>query len=149
MITDHISNASLYYPIGERLKMALQYLADTDFSGLPEGRYDLDGDNVYAIVQRYSTKPYGACVLEAHKKYIDVQFVAEGEECIGYETLADQEISEPYNENGDYWLFNGNPVLIKYAQGMFAVLYPQDLHMPRVILGQAKDVLKVVVKVKI
>jgi YhcH/YjgK/YiaL family protein len=57
MITDHISNAALYFPISERMKMALEYLADTDFYQLAPGRYDLDGDNVYAMVQEYATKP--------------------------------------------------------------------------------------------
>jgi YhcH/YjgK/YiaL family protein len=149
MITDHISNAALYYPISERLKMALQYLADTDFSKLAPGRYDQDGDNVYAMVQEYSTKPVADCALEAHKKYIDVQFMIDGEECIGYEPMANQEISEPYHENEDYWLFNGNPSLVKYTKGMFAVLYPQDLHMPKVISSESMDVRKVVVKVKL
>lgn len=149
MITDHISKAALYFPISERLKMALQYLSKTDFSKLAPGRYDIDGDNVYAMVQEYSTKPVADCALEAHKKYIDVQFMAEGEECIGYESMAKQEIAEPYHENEDYWLFNGNPGLIKYTKGMFAVLYPQDLHMPKVISGESMEVRKVVVKVRI
>jgi YhcH/YjgK/YiaL family protein len=149
MITDHISNASLYFPISERLKIALQYLAETDFSKLAPGRYEIDGDNVYAMVQEYSTKPVADCALEAHKKYIDVQYMADGEECIGYESMDNQEIAKPYQETGDYWLFNGNPDLIRYTKGMFAILYPQDLHMPKVISGKSMPIRKVVVKVKV
>lgn len=148
MITDHISNAALYFPISERLKMALQYLSKTDFAKMAPGRYDIDGDNVYAMVQVYTTMPVSECTLEAHKKYIDVQFMADGEECIGYEPFDYQEISEPYHENEDYWLFKGNPTLLKYTKGMFAVLYPQDLHMPKVISGGSMPVIKVVVKVR-
>lgn len=148
MITDHISNASLYFGLGERIKTALQYLSETDFSGMEPGKYILDGDKVFAMVQEYTTKSLEESVLEAHKEYIDIQFMIEGEECIGFEMLNNQEISEPYHEKEDYWLFRGNPDLIRYSKGMFAILYPQDLHMPRIISGEPMPVRKVVIKVR-
>ena len=149
MITDHISKASLYFGIGERIQTALKYLSETDFSKVEAGKYILDGDNIFAMVQEYSTKPLKACALEAHKKYIDIQFMDEGEECIGYEPLSKQEVSAQYDETDDCWLFKGNPNIIKYTKGMFAILYPQDLHMPRLISGNSLPVRKVVVKVKV
>lgn len=149
MITDHISNASLYFGLGERIQTALKYLSETDFSKVEAGKYILDSDNIYAMVQEYSTKPLEVCAMEAHKKYIDVQFMAEGEEYIGYEPFSNQEISVQYDEPNDYSLFYSNPNLIKYTKGMFAILYPQDLHMPRVLSVNSLPVRKVVIKVKV
>ena len=149
MITDHISNATLYFGLGERIKTALQYLSETDFSKVESGEYALDGKNVYAMVVECTTKSVDESLLEAHKNYIDIHFMIEGEECIGYEWLNNQEISEPYHEKEDYWLFNGNPDMIRYTKGMFAIMYPQDLHMPKVISGKSMPIRKVVVKVKV
>ncbi|MGV8095445.1 MAG: YhcH/YjgK/YiaL family protein [Mangrovibacterium sp.] len=149
MVIDHISNASQYFGMSEGINVALQYLIETDFSKLESGRYIIDGDKLFAIVQEYDTKTLEKSVLEAHKEYIDIQFMIEGEECIGYEPMKDQEIEVPYNEKDDYWLFRGNPVLLKYTKGMFCILFPKDLHMPRVISGKSMPVRKVVMKVRI
>jgi len=149
MITDHISHAQNYFGLGERIKRALQYLIETDFSQVETGKYILDGEKVFALVQEYFTQPEENCNLEAHKEYIDIQFMVEGEECIGYELHKSQEIAVPYKASDDCWLFNGDPDLIRYTKGMFVILFPQDLHMPKVISGSSIPVKKVVIKVKV
>ena len=66
------------------MKRALSYLRETDFSKLKDGRYEIDGDRIYATVQRYDTKPAWECRPESHRRYTDVQYVAEGQEFIGW-----------------------------------------------------------------
>lgn len=72
-----------------------------------------------------------------------------GEEYIGYAPLQDQEVVQPYDENGDCWLFKGKADLLTFTKGMFSILYPQDLHMPRVTYNKDSAVKKVMVKIKI
>src|SRR5688500_2302589 len=95
MVVDKLQNASLYAPPGSRLSKAFEFLRRPDLATLENGRHEIDGSNVYALVQSYNTTPREKGKFEAHRKYIDVQFVVSGDECMGYANLADLEITEP------------------------------------------------------
>jgi YhcH/YjgK/YiaL family protein len=150
MVFDRITNARLYSNLGPRLKMALDALAAGDIPKKAAGRYDLDGDNVYAIVQDYTTRTRAEGKWEAHRKYIDVQFTAKGVELMGYANLNDLKITETYQEKDDYLLAEGEGSFITLGEGMFTILYPQDAHMPgQAVASGPAPVKKVVVKVKV
>ncbi len=121
----------------------------SDFEDLNDERYDIDGDNVYALVNTYDTKEREDCFLEAHKKYIDVQFVAKGEELMGYLPYTGQKIYREYNSEKDFILFDEEPSFIKFTENMFAILFPDDLHMPGITSGECGNVRKIVVKVRV
>jgi YhcH/YjgK/YiaL family protein len=151
MIVDKIGNAGVYAGLSERLAKALEALKKEDFSKKPDGRYDIDGSNLYYLVQRYQTKPMEQCKLEAHENYIDIQFVADGEEILAYTPIDNLETLAPYNKEKDI-IFYKTPAKItsvNLTPGMFCVLYPQDSHMPKCQLSGPSNVLKIVVKVKI
>jgi YhcH/YjgK/YiaL family protein len=148
MIVDSLENASLYHGLGERLRKALDYLHVTDFSMLATGSHEIEGKAVYAIVNDYETQLYEAQAFEAHRKYIDVQYLAQGEELIGYTPYAGQTATREYQEEHDYALYQGEPDFIHMRQGMFAIFFPTDLHMPG--MGESvAPVRKVVVKVAV
>ncbi|MDP6449693.1 MAG: YhcH/YjgK/YiaL family protein, partial [Lentisphaeria bacterium] len=84
MIIDHIDNAAIYDGVAPRLTAALAYLRDTDFNGMELGRYDIDGDNVYVLIQRNQTRRREDSSLEAHRKYIDIHLILSGVENIGW-----------------------------------------------------------------
>ncbi len=151
MIVDKIENAQLYADLSDDIAKALAFLKDTDFAQKKDGRYDIDGDNLYYIIQRYQTKPIGQGKLEAHRKYIDVQFVADGEELLGYAHLENLETQEPYNEEKDCVLYevSENITNVTLMPGTFCILFPDDAHMPCRELNGPSNVLKVVVKVKL
>jgi len=94
MILDHIYNIHLYKNINTNLSKGLDYIATTDFSTLEEGKHTIVGDEVFAILQSYNSKPETECRLEAHKKYVDIQYVIRGEEYIGVTPLNNQEVLE-------------------------------------------------------
>ena len=75
--------------VSERLQKALAYVAVTDFSKVENGEYEIDGRNVFARVNTYDTEPKAERRPEKHNDYIDVQFVARGEEAIWYTPLTD------------------------------------------------------------
>jgi len=88
-------------------------------------------------------------MLEAHRKYLDVQYVIEGEELMGYAPLGTQEILEPYKAENDIIFFKGEKSFIKVSSGMFAIFFPEDVHMPGIRAGKVSDVKKLVIKVRV
>jgi biofilm protein TabA len=148
MILDKITNINLYSDINPSIVLALKYLKDTDFMKIPPGRYEIAGDEIFSIVHNYKTKELEDCRLEAHRRYIDIHFMAEGSELIGYSLFNDQEEATGYDEENDFILYCGEKNYLKLEEGMFAVFYPSDLHMPGIIINKPSEVKKVVVKVK-
>jgi YhcH/YjgK/YiaL family protein len=115
---------------------------------LPAGRYPIDGENIFALISEYKTKPESEGKLEAHRKYIDVQYVIDGEELMGYAPLNGQEILDPYKEENDIVFFTGDKSFTKVSAGMFAVFFPEDVHMPGIASGKSSSVKKLVIKVR-
>lgn len=149
MIVDKIENANLYKNLGDRIKKSFDYINQTNLKKLKLGRYDIEGDNIFALISEYQTKKESEGKLEAHRKYIDVQYVIEGEELIGYAPLADQEILESYKEENDLIFYKGEKVFIKVTKGMFAIFFPEDVHMPGIQVEKKSPVRKLVIKVKV
>ena len=150
MIIDSIKNASLYYALGDRIAAALKYIEGADLPSLPKGRHEIQGDEVYALVQDYLTKPKDAALWEAHRKYIDIQFVVSGTERMGYTSLETMTAVHPapeYNEVKDVVKFDGEGSFFIAEPGTFAIFAPQDAHMPGINVSGSEPVRKVVVKV--
>lgn len=147
MILDSLENAALYAPIHPRIALALGELAR--LSALPEGRYALDGEQVFAIIEQYQTKPREDALWEAHRKYIDVQFVVEGAEVMGVAPLQNMEAQGEYDEAKDYQPFAGDGDFFTLRAGQFAILFPQDVHLPQRSLNQPQTVKKIVIKVAV
>ncbi len=149
MIVDKIENINLYFELGEKFHIALSYLKKNKFENLKNGRYEIDGEKIYASVMRYQTKPIENGKWESHKKYIDVQFVAEGKEQIGYSNINGMTVIEKYNEDKDIQFLDGRGDFITAEKNTFVILFPQDVHMPGILAdNQQNEVIKVVVKVK-
>jgi YhcH/YjgK/YiaL family protein len=148
MILDHISNAHLYDALNPHFKKAFDFLSKTSFTELAVGKYEIDGDNVFAMLSEYNTKDEKNCRPEAHQKYIDIQFMVAGFEWIGYSRLDGQKVTDVYNEQKDIVFFESEIDRIPLREGFFTVLYPTDLHAPCIKEGEIKQNRKVVVKVK-
>src|SRR4051812_13071896 len=106
MVADHVRNAHLYYGMGPRIELALRALQG-DLPQRPPGRYQLQGDTVYADVQSYVTMPAEQCKWEAHRKYIDLQFVSEGIERIAFSPLGEMTEKIPYDPARDVAIYSG------------------------------------------
>ena len=148
MIIDRLENFHSYSGLPDRILKALNYLINTDFKKKKPGKYIIEGDNIFAIVSEYEPKDIKDCKLEAHRKYIDVQYIASGDEKMGYIPLNDQVPVQDYDDEKDCVFFKEDTSLISFYEGMFAIFFPEDLHQPCVKNGSEK-VKKVVVKVKV
>lgn len=149
MIYDDLSNAECYRHVKPGIALALDYLRKTDFSGVAPGRYELDGTNVYAMVQRYTTRKTGDAVWESHRKYIDVQYVHQGEEWFGYAALSEAPaVTTPYDEAKEAQFYAPGSLMLPLGAGKFAIFFPQDVHAPCLAANESpSEVVKVVVKV--
>ncbi len=148
MIFDTIDNIKNYEGLG-RVYTALKFLSETDFSKIPLGRYELQGDDIFYMVQSYDTDP-DKTVSECHEKYIDIQCMLEGEEIIGVAPLCcEKKLTEAKKEN-DVWFYECKTEPLTLFANSFMVLYPNDLHCPGVATkGKKQKCHKVVFKVKV
>jgi len=151
VILDHIDNAEFYYDLGPHVKTGLSFLKDTEkLLSLPTGRVDIDGDNVFALVQRYETKAFKQDMWEAHKTYFDIQYILRGTEKIAIVPIEDAESRTIYDAENDYWLFKATGDALKITENQFMLLAPQDVHQPGLIYNNnSQEIRKIVVKVRI
>jgi len=147
MITDHLANGLCYAAIDARLARAIEYLQRADLAGLADGRHDIDGDAVYALVQRYASKRPDEGRWEAHQRYADVQIVVSGEERMGYGPIA-RFTRGTYDPEKDVEFLTGDADFLRLGPGDFIVLWPGEVHMPGMAVAEPVPVKKIVVKVR-
>jgi len=148
MIVDRLENWKLYSGVHAGLDTAFEFLKKAPLADLADGRHEISGEAVYALAQSYTTDAKGG-QWEAHRKYIDIQFVAGGRESVLWASVGEMAPSDEYNEKKDVIHFaeaDGTPVHL--AGGYFAVLFPDDAHKPKCVWGGPKAVKKIVVKVR-
>lgn len=148
MIIDQLKNASSYFDISKNIGAALCYLCDTDLLKIEPGRYEIDGSNIYAMMQKYETKLKENGIWEAHRHYIDVQYIMKGTELIGYANIEYLKAGE-YDAVKDMLPLYGNGVYFEARAGTFVILMPQDAHMPGIAVSTPQSVEKIVLKVRV
>lgn len=146
MIHDTLDHLSRYEGMHPGVLRGLKFLAETDFSALPDGRAEIDGDNVFANVMTVDTKPMND-TPEAHRKYIDIQYLISGREHIDVGPLEAMTEEVKANPQGDIWFYHGPMDRVTIGDGRFAVLFPGDAHAPGIAAEKPETVRKVVVKV--
>ncbi len=156
MIADSIRNKDQYACLSPRLARALEYVEAQKAAGFAEKTVELDGRQVYAMYQTYVTESAEGRQYEAHRRYIDVQYILEGEEVIQAADLAGMARMSDYDGEKDVQWFmpeagrESSPVsVIHLKAGQFAVFFPQDAHMPKLASVAPGPVKKIVVKVAV
>ena len=147
MIVDSFENCKKYYMVHKRFEKAFEYILRTDFKNISCGKYEIDGQNLYINIDEYETKTVSK--PEYHKKYIDIQFLINGEEYVGYCPKTNLIIDEGYDEQNDLGFGEGIVDFIKLKIGQFMVFFPDDAHQPCMALSSPTKVRKAVVKVRV
>jgi len=147
MVIDHISRVGRYAALGGRFDRAIDFLKRHDLAVLAAGTYELDGRRVYALVQDYQTKRPDDGKWEAHRKYIDLQYIVSGEERFGY-APAGRMAEGPYDDAKDMERPQGDGSFTELRSGEFMLLWPGEPHMPGMAVGEPAPVRKVVVKIQ-
>lgn len=151
MIYDRLENLKDYKGLSAGLDTAIDYLAANGVETLGQGKYAIDGDRVFFLVQSYETKDLSAAKYEAHRKYIDIQFVLEGAESCFCSPLAGLVPSEPFIAERDIGFYQAPEAeaFLPLTPGVFALFFPRDAHKPSCDLGEKRAVRKIVVKVAV
>lgn len=139
--------------VSKSLKKALLYVAETDFSKVENGEYEIDGRDIFARVNTYATEPKAERRPEKHEQYIDVQYVAAGEETIWYTALTEACVETENKAAKEDVIFYADPEetnFVTLKAGDFAVFFPWELHRPNCsVADEPADVQKIVVKVRV
>jgi len=139
-----------YFKNKDRWDKAFLFLQNNDLSTLEIKRHDVDGDNLFATLSEYLTKNEEDADFEAHRKYIDIQYVIAGEEQINVAPISmKNEVITPYDGEKDIEFmtvtggasFNATPE-------RFFIFFSSDIHRPGIKVGENSQVKKIVVKVK-
>ena len=148
MIADHLSNWRRYEALAP-LRPAFEFLEGQTEVCLGSGRIEIDGDRLFALVQAYAPGPVADGRFESHRRYADIQFVAKGREMIGSAPADQLQVDAPYDSEKDVEFYALPKAFSQLAlsDGCFAVLYPEDAHMPGRRLDSDDQVCKIVVKV--
>jgi len=151
MILDQLSASAAYESLHPLFPKAFAYLRAFDVQ-TEDGKYELQGQDLVAIVQRYRTAPSAEKLWEAHQVYGDIQVVYQGIEFCGHADQTTLVVTSPYVAEKDvekYAAPTTPSALLTLGRGNFAVFHPQDGHQPGVQIGVAADILKVVIKFRL
>lgn len=152
MIYDSLKNCELYYGVNKKFEKSFDFIKKAIAENLPNGRYEIDGDEIYAMVDGYPTRHEENCRFEAHRKYIDIQCLTSGYEVMKSVNVSKIVTAEAYDENRDVEFFESSDEACAstVADGEFVVFYPEDAHMPGIAYKDVPmDIKKVIIKIKV
>ena len=153
MILDTMDNAGLYAGLSEGLGKALKALADYSQDPYVTGRTEIDGTKLFLLANAYETKPLGeSSRMEAHRAYIDVMYMVEGEEMI-YVKPTDRltSVEKEYTPAMEALLalVDDDCTAVRLQKGQFVVLFPEDAHCPSCCVGEPAGVKKIIGKLAV
>lgn len=152
MIVDHITNLKKYKALNPNIQKVLDYIEKNDLLQVEPGTHIID-DDVKLIREDYVPKPMIQCHFESHQRYGDIQLVLEGTEIFGYLEANDLKFqaTTPYNVEKDVLIGQslGYFSTVLLTKGMFAMVFKDELHMPKLSNGTMDVVKKAVFKVKL
>ena len=150
MIFGKLSDAHKYFALSENIKKGFEFLINTDLKNISTGRHEIQGDEIFANVEILTTKPQTEAKWEAHRKYIDIQYVITGEEKMGYGVIDDfKKTVVPYNEVKDITFLEGeNYNFVNVKENNFVIFFNSDVHAPMLSVKDNQEIKKVIVKIK-
>jgi YhcH/YjgK/YiaL family protein len=150
MILDHIDSAGMYGGLGERIAVGLALLKEDHVINAKPGRYEVQGKDLFYMVDGYTTQPVDQCRLEMHQKYMDIQFIISGVEGIGYAALDGLTVATPYNGEKDVAFYEppADQSTLVLTAGMFAIFWPNEPHRPKICVQNPGPIRKIVVKIR-
>jgi biofilm protein TabA len=149
MICENININRNYSGINKNFVKAFEYLRGQNLKELAIGKYEIEGEKIFAMVQEYTTEREDQKNWESHEKYIDIQLIIDGQEVMGFAPVSCLNVKEDLRMEKDLIFYNetSNGSNIKFMSGDYAIFFPEDGHKPGCALNECSRVKKVVVKV--
>lgn len=146
MILDTFDHSLIYEKLHPLFPLAFSYLRTSPLTSLPQGRHEIDGDSLYAVVADAQGTSRDTVMLESHVRYIDIHLPLEGTDMIGYKPTVSCK-GKGYDSEHDVELYHDRPeTWCTVPPGSFAVFFPEDAHAPMVSTSRLH---KIVVKVRV
>ena len=149
---DSFNSNKLLSGIGQSNKI-IEIIEKTDFTKKDDGTYKIDSEDFYYIITTYNTSNnIEETPAEAHRKYIDLQYILYGEEKIGYADYRNPKmLLKEYNGDNDIELFSRieDESFFILKKGMYAVFFPEDVHRPGLTNKETRGVRKIIFKIPI
>jgi biofilm protein TabA len=148
VILDTLANCARYASMHAGFPRAFEFLTATDCAALAPGRHDIDGDRIFVLIDHKDGRGEDGARLEAHRRYIDIQYTIDGDELIGWTPLA--KCSAPdgaFDATKDIGFFADRPATwVSVPSGSFTIFFPHDAHAPLAGHGLLK---KAIVKIAV
>lgn len=135
MIYDTLDHLEAYRGVHPGVMRGLELLRDTDFSQWEDGRHEIDGERLFILLQSYETKLQND-TPEAHRKYIDIQYLLSGQEQMGVGPLEEMTEEVEARPEGDIWFYRGPLSTILLSGRRFTALWPGDAHAPGIAVDR-------------
>ena len=138
-----------YLGLSANLDTAIRYLQTADLSQLQKGRNEIDGSQVFVNRFDYQTMPQENAIWEGHIQYADIHVLVSGHEKIGVSNV-DTLTETVRKPEEDFVGFDG-PVeaWCPMTTEDILIVYPEDIHMVKVIDTESTLVEKACFKVKV
>jgi len=152
MIAAQLADSARYENVVPGLDKAFAWLKQIAANPPEDGRYEIDGGNVFALVMQYTTLPREQKIYEGHRRFLDVQYIAGGgPEALYYGPASEAALAEDYDATKDFVKFDpaAGKSMVVLHKGEFAIFFPEDAHMPGAQFEQPAQVKKIVVKVRL
>lgn len=149
MIFDSMKNSAQYEALHPDFAMAFEFIRRASETGLAVGTYELAGRRVYGSVQEYTTKSEAEAAFEAHRKYIDIQYIDTGRERMLLASVDGMTPATPYSDEKDVLFFDeaDAPVSAVVSAGEYGIFFPSDVHKPSLSVDAPASVRKILVKI--
>ncbi len=152
MVFDNLKNCENYYGINKNMEKAFDFIKKAVNENMANGKYEIDGKELYANIQEYTTKAIQDAKFEGHQNYIDIQFIASGYENIRVADIDSMTSKIPYDAERDVEFYEDKDdcTVGVLNAGEYGIFMPQDIHMPGLNpKSGAKDIKKIVVKIRV
>lgn len=132
------------------IETALNWIKDHDVEHMEAGSYEIQGNDLYVMIQDFTTQPAEVRRPERHDEYLDIQYIVSGVERMGYVPYTGKESVQEDPEGKDVTFYQDleGETFVDVGPGCYCIFFSNDIHRPGCAAGESGDVRKVVVKMK-
>ena len=149
MVFDNVKNLLKYTKENNLIAKAMEVIGALDLENIEAGKYSVDGEKLYYVIQQYDSHKWEEGNFETHNRYIDIQLIIKGEEIITFAERKELTPKTEYDETKDITFyddsFRGKDFILR--SGDFMILEPNDGHKPGNCIFDPSPVKKLVFKV--
>lgn len=140
--------AKQYHNDKERWDKAFLFLKENKLDTLTPGKYQIEGEDVYATVTEGPAKDFEKTAWESHRNYHDIHYVIKGKEKIGIAPVSSATVTKDYDSEKDILFYTAKGKYYITDPDTFFIIFPQDAHRPGIKVEGFDEVKKIVIKIR-